>query len=142
MSVRLKKCLSEDFKYSEKCQGDKLLYLGDYVFMFTTYVDEYSKHFAGAMVRTLRRIQDQTNFEFIEASQENHLEYLQTVNTPFLHDKLDWGTSIRGAWFSHDSKIKVWDNEKEEEFEMLFLDYVRELLEWYDTPEEIVIEEI
>ena len=37
-----------------------------------------------------------TTFEYIES---NHFNYLLMVNMPFFKDKLEWGGSIRGAWW-------------------------------------------
>jgi hypothetical protein len=142
MKARLGDILEADFRETEHVQGDKLLYLGDCVFDFITYVDEYSKHFAAAMLRTLQRIQDGTNFDFIQASEENHLEYLTMVNMPFLKDRLEWGTSIRGAWFDHGKEIEVGNRFDDTVFKMEFSQYIKELLEWYNDPVKVIIEDV
>ena len=40
---------------------------------------------------------DKKSFDYHQKSDEQYINYLTMVNTPFLIDKLEWGTSIRGA---------------------------------------------
>jgi len=54
------------------------------------------------------------------------------VNTPFLQDKLDWGTSVRGAWLVDDDEhyIELLDIEiGAGELTKL----IKALIEWYDS---------
>lgn len=66
------------------------------------------------------------NFEYIK-NKEQYLNYLTMVNMPFLTDKLDWGGSIRGAWF---------DNWKEYEIDGIKINkqelevFISQLIEW------------
>ncbi|MFH1625922.1 MAG: hypothetical protein ABID54_12320, partial [Pseudomonadota bacterium] len=48
---------------------------------------------------------ERQTFDYIE-SEEGNLWYLIMVNMPFFAEKLNWGTSIRGAWWD------LWGNEK------------------------------
>jgi len=43
-------------------------------------------------------ITNRKTFDYIRSA-EGHLWYLIIVNMPFLVDKLDWGSSIRSAWW-------------------------------------------
>ena len=40
----------------------------------------------------------EAGFEYIE-KEEQYTNYLIMINMPFLQDKLEWGSSVRGAWF-------------------------------------------
>lgn len=77
----------------------RLEYLSDWVFGFTTYETEYSELFARKALEVCQAISAQETFVYIEQS-ENRLWYLMLLNTPFFATKIDWGTSVRGAWWS------------------------------------------
>jgi hypothetical protein len=85
----------------------KLEFLSCYIFDFTTYDSGMDKIFAQKMLDVIECILNKTNFQYIEASNENYLNYLTMINMPFLKDKLDWGTSIRGAWFNLDNDCSI-----------------------------------
>ncbi len=76
----------------------KLAYLADEIFDFTTYDDSMSELFAAKAIEVCVAISDQRTFEYI-ATEEGNLWYLLMVNMPFFVDKIEWGTSIRGAWW-------------------------------------------
>ena len=77
---------------------NKLQYLGDYIFDFTTYDSNATELFAKNMLEVIDVIINQTQFEYIK-DEAKYLNYLTMVNMPFLSNKIEWGTSIRGAWF-------------------------------------------
>lgn len=86
---------------------NKLQFIGEYIFSFRTYDDEITELLAKKMLEVLQQILNKTTFSYLE-NQENYLNYLTMVNMSFLKDKLDCGTSIRGAWISPDSLIGVY----------------------------------
>lgn len=86
-----------DFKEQVR-EGSRLEYLSENIFNFTTYEIEYSEMFAKKALEVCAAIEEGVTFEYIQ-SQENRLWYLLMVNMPFFADKLEWGTSIRGAWW-------------------------------------------
>jgi hypothetical protein len=81
---------------SEPCS--RLAFLGGVVFGFTTYDEEMDEHLAGKMLEVVRCILDGTTFQYIE-QREQYVNFLLMVNAPFLSKAIDWGTSIRGAFF-------------------------------------------
>ena len=75
-----------------------LKFLSDYVFDFTTYDDEVSELFARRALEVCAVITTGTTFEYIK--KEETIEwYLIMCNMSFFVDKLNWGSSIRGAWW-------------------------------------------
>ena len=78
---------------------NRLEYLGDHIFDFTTYDGEMSALFARKAVEVCSAINDGTTFDYIRGDAENYLWYLLMCNMPFFEERLEWGTSIRGAWW-------------------------------------------
>jgi hypothetical protein len=108
----------------------KIEYLGNRIFDFTTYDSELDVYFAEKMIEVLQCLIDRKTFQYIESSRENYINYITMCNTPFLENKLEWGTSIRGAWideYRSDCEIQCTDiNIPKGEMEQFF----RELIEW------------
>lgn len=76
----------------------RLEYLGDHIFNFTTYDGEMSVLFAHKAVEVCASINNGTTFEYITYP-ENYKWFLLMCNIPFLAKRLEWGTSIRGAFW-------------------------------------------
>lgn len=77
--------------------GNKLQFLGDTIFDFTTYDSDIDEVLATRMIEVLDAILNRYTHEY-QKDESKYLNYLIMVNMPFLVDKLNWGTSIRGAW--------------------------------------------
>ena len=93
----------EDFYKDYANNGEtKLEFTGDHIFEFTTYSSNLSELLAQTMIDVMVQIANRTTFEYIE-DEANHVNYILMINMPFLSDKIEWGTSVRGAWFD-DSK--------------------------------------
>ena len=121
--------LDKNFKEEQhlECAPEtKMEYLGSSIFDFTTYDGEIDILLAEKMVEVLKAILNKNTFEYIK-NKEKYLNYLTMVNMPFLTDKLDWGSSIRGAWF---------DNWKEYEIDGIKINkqelevFIAQLIEW------------
>ncbi len=76
----------------------RIAFLSDSIFEFTTYDGEKSEFFGRKAVEVCAAINDGKTFEFIEDA-DNYTWFLAMCNMPFFVDKLEWGTSIRGAWW-------------------------------------------
>ena len=137
--MNYKKKLDELFKKSTEqtsCPApNKLAFLGEYIFDFTTYDSGIDELLASRMLEVVECILNRTTFEYQE-EEENYLNYLLMVNYPFLHNKLEWGMSIRGAWFdeygSH-SDGGVYDICYIDDFNIPIKDiniFMKELIEW------------
>lgn len=97
------KLLEHSYKKTKDCLGDnqmdKLEYLADHIFGFTTYENIVSSMMAQKCLEVCVVISNKKTFEYIK-TEEGNLWYLIMVNMPFFQDKLEWGTSIRGAWWN------------------------------------------
>lgn len=86
---------SEEINPSSKSH---LEFLNDAVFDFTTYDSGMSELFATKAVEVCKVISDRTTFEYMQVP-EDYKWFLLMCNMPFFCNKLNWGTSIRGAWW-------------------------------------------
>lgn len=78
-----------------------LEYIGESIFGFTTYDGEMSVLFARKAIEVCAAITNGTTFDYIKDA-ENYRWYLLMCNTQFFAGKLNWGTSIRGAWWNQE----------------------------------------
>jgi len=97
------KMLEDGHAETDSFQGgdrtSRLEYLSDQIFNFTTYESEMGELFASKAVEVCAAISDKKTFDFIGVGDENRMWYLLMCNMPFFADRLEWGTSIRGAWW-------------------------------------------
>ena len=82
----------------------RLGYLAQHIFDFTTYESEADELFARKAVEVCAAITDGKTFEYI-ANPTGRIWYLLMVNMPFFMPRMDWGTSIRGAWWDHKQPV-------------------------------------
>jgi hypothetical protein len=126
-----KKELDELYKFWQEMEcppETKIEFLGAIIFDFTTYDGEIDVLFAEKMVEVLECILNRTTFEYQE-DKEKYINYLTMVNMPFLTNKLEWGTSIRGAWFDDYRQYEIDCGrlivEKGE-----LTEFIKQLIEW------------
>jgi len=85
-------------KQTDREVDSKTEFVGEDIFDFVTYDANVTEMLANKMLEVINVILNKSNSQYQENPQ-NYLTYLMMVNMPFLKDKLDWGTSIRGAFF-------------------------------------------
>lgn len=78
----------------------RLDYLGEYIFDFTTYDSDMSVLFVTKAVEVCTAINSQSTYDYIK-DKNNYTWYLLMCNMPFFSSRLDWGLSIRGAWWTN-----------------------------------------
>lgn len=83
-----------------QCENElsKYDYLSDYIFVFNTYDSEISELFVQKALEVCIAITERKTFEY-QKNKTNYQWYLIMCNMPFFVGKLEWGTSIRGAWW-------------------------------------------
>lgn len=119
-------------EYKEITQDDdisKLEYISIAIFDFTTYDSEIGEMFALKMIEVLNAIIDHATFDYFEDNKEKYINYLTMVNMHFLYDKLEYGTSIRGAWLD-ESKIYLFDCDKIKVEKGELGEFIKGLIEW------------
>lgn len=77
----------------------RLEYLSEYIFEFITYDSEMDVLFARKAVEVCDVITNRTAVDYNRA-QDDYEWYLLMCNLPFFAKKIEWGTSIRGAWWA------------------------------------------
>lgn len=84
-------------------QEKKCIFLSDAIIGITTYDDGLSAEFGKIVLDTLIQIKNRSTFEYIK-DETNYKNYILSCN--FIESWLEWGSSIRGAWFNvADGKI-------------------------------------
>lgn len=83
-----------------------------------------SELFAQKAVEVCEAISNSKTFDYISAA-DNYKWYLLMCNMPFFNDKLNWGGSIRGAWWDHDEEIiltniGLWETEEQFTIDLKF----------------------
>ena len=78
----------------------RLEYISEYIFDFTTYQSDMAEQFAMRALDVCLAITEGTTFEYIKRDQ-GIMWFLLMCNMPFIYPKLNWGGSIRGAWWDH-----------------------------------------
>jgi len=89
---------SYEMERLEDADLDRAEYLSDHIFDFTTYDGEIANLFGQKAVDVCKAITDKATFNYID-DEESYKWYLLMINMPFFEKKLNWGTSIRGAWW-------------------------------------------
>lgn len=96
--AELEKRFKEQVEESECPPHSKLAFLGSDIFDFTTYDGAMDELLAKKMIEVIDCILNRKTFDY-QNDDANYINYITMVNMPFMKDKIEWGTSIRGAWF-------------------------------------------
>lgn len=98
-----KKLLEESYKADLEFfdrLSTRYSWLSENIFDFTLYDEDMGNLFGMEAVEVCKAISEKSTFDYIK-DPNNYRWYLIMVNMPFFQDKIDWGTSIRGAWWNH-----------------------------------------
>lgn len=100
LPASFKEMLEHSFQ-QERLEADELSrleFLALHVFGFTTYDSGMDELLAARAVQVAEAINDRQTFEYIKA-RDSYENYIVMCQMPFFADRLEWGTSIRGAWW-------------------------------------------
>ena len=116
VNTNYKKILEDSFiKENKQKEVTKLEYLSMNIFDFTTYDSKMNILFAEKALEVCAAINEKTTFEYIK-NPDNYLWYIMLCNTNFFASRLDWGSSIRGAWWDYNIRLEscgLWENKKQ-----------------------------
>ena len=114
MKYDFKKLLNDGYNEVVKREEDyncrtevltKQAYLSDYIFDITTYSDELSDFYGEKCIEICKAMRESETFEYIN-DEENYKWFIILLNIPFFADRINWGTSIRGAWFEGEGEYE------------------------------------
>lgn len=97
--IMLEQGIKEVQAFSGGKPESRLEYLAEYIFDFTTYEKEMAELFASKALEVCAAINEGRTFEHIRDNDDNRRWYLLMCNMPFFAKRIEWGTSIRGAWW-------------------------------------------
>lgn len=93
----------------------RMAYLGDHIFGFVTYEDEIAAFLSKKAVEVCEAISNRTTFDYIK-DPEDRRWFIVMCNMPFFAERIDWGTSIRGAWWDFQialSSCGLWESDQQ-----------------------------
>lgn len=126
-------------KESSGCPPDnKFEFIGSTIFDFTTDDGALDELLAKKMIEVVTVIINKTNYDYIK-EEANYINYITMVNMPFLQGKLEYGTSIRGAWFDeygigNDETYAIGTVENFVIPKSEIINFIKQLLEWSVQP--------
>ncbi|HCI0210638.1 TPA: hypothetical protein NN553_004502 [Pseudomonas aeruginosa] len=96
------KIFEESHKVSDSFQCEsrsRLAYIASAIFGIDTYDSNMDAFMAWRAIEVCQAISSRTTFDYIK-DLESYRWYLIMCHFPFFADRIDWGSSIRGAWWS------------------------------------------
>lgn len=106
IKAKLEALYSETTEHEGEHRSSRAAWLADYVFDVTTYDDGESEWFTDIILQAATAISNRTTFDYIK--DEDHCRnYLIAVNLSFFADRLEWGGSIRGAWWDGEQTFRL-----------------------------------
>ena len=91
---------SYQYQKNDECPADsKLEFVAMAFFDIYTYENSFCRTMARHCLDVCMAITNRNTFDYI-ADNDKHEWYLIMTHTPFIKDRIDWGTSIRGAWWN------------------------------------------
>lgn len=98
MTNKFNELLEATYKEELDINNDlsKLEFVGEWVFDFTTYENEFIRKLTTQAILVANNITNCTTFKLYNEDPET---YLTMVNMPFFKYRVEWGVSIRGAWW-------------------------------------------
>lgn len=135
-ALEIYKAQYEEEQYWWRTEGvSKYVWAAHRVFDLTTYDDALDEQFVKDILEVCKIILDRENFEYIE-NEENYIKYILVCQLLDRSNWIEWGTSIRGAWFD----VDIYYDYQTKESTVRSKDILDEL-EWWD-PEHHVVEEV
>ena len=101
------KLLEESYEENSNFDNEeetRYSYLSSYIFDFTTYDSNVDKLFVTTALEVCEAVSTRTTFDYIK-EQSGYEKFITMCNMPFFINKLEWGTSIRGAWWDKNKYI-------------------------------------
>jgi hypothetical protein len=91
------------FSYAD--HPSKLEFICEVILDFWPYDSDFAEGYATKAIEVIDSINKNKTYEYLNKKDENYQWYLIVCNSIYLHDKITWGSSIRGAFW--DTPIKI-----------------------------------
>jgi len=114
-------------------QSKRLAFLSSTVFGLTTYDLDLDIEFGKDIFEIMKVIYEKRNFEYIK-DESNYKKYILVCNFLINNHWLEWGGSIRGAWFNNFESIRL--NDCSEDKILLSKEFIKWLMEFLEVKEE------
>lgn len=86
--------------HDDEDEYNKYEWAASYIFDLTTYDGELDEKFVKDILEVCKVIADRSNYEYI-ANNDNYIKYILVCQLLDRFKWINWGTSIRGAWFEN-----------------------------------------
>ena len=109
MNIDFDKLLYDSYVMSceiADCEHSKWEFVSSGIFDLITYDSGLDELLGNKMMEVILSIRDGNTYDYI-ADDQNYIWFIKMCNTPFLGRALEWGTSIRGAWFDQSMTYKI-----------------------------------
>lgn len=84
-------------------ESNRQEFLSSYIFGFSTYDSEMDELFVKRAIEVSMAINERTTFEYIK-NRAQYEWFIAMCHMDFFHERICWGTSIRGAFWDAGSK--------------------------------------
>lgn len=89
----------KSYKECVECCDNKYEWAASKVFGLATYDGNLDKMFVEKICEVCKCIAERRTYEYIDESEENYITYILVCQVLHKKDWINWGTSIRGAFF-------------------------------------------
>lgn len=89
----------EVFKHGVECCDNKYEWAASEIFNMATYDGNLDELFVKKIIEVCKAILDGKTYEYIETSDENYITYILVCQLLWRKGWIEWGVSIRGAFF-------------------------------------------
>ena len=93
--------LKDGFKqhFVQNTTESKARFLVENIFELAVEDDELSAFYCSIIIDVCKALLNRTTYDYIK-DEQNYKYYILVLNLPFFKDIIEWGVSIRGAWFT------------------------------------------
>ena len=92
---------AESFEEVKEWYGDfeanAAEYLCNHIFGYNTYDGNLDERFCLKTIEVCKCLIEHTTSEYIDARDDDYLNFITIVHMPFLHGRITWGVSIRNS---------------------------------------------
>ncbi len=123
--AKLLECGHKHTRDFEQHESSRLEFLGDHIFNYATYDSEVSELLARHALETCIILNGRDGCYGGDNPEKHakYIRYLTMCNTTFFDERIEWGTSIRSAWWRHEityDSCALWDGSKQVYEELTF----------------------